>query len=103
VRSAGHFSIIQLSNSRENQEFQEKLRKIYLPEKNARVENYLRVVFEYHKVPLTDMAAVRRVIDKNQSGDKNTIYRSFTEAFGQKKGALYYGILKPHIRVIKRL
>ena len=40
---------------KDNQEFQSQLCKIYLPERTLRVDNYLKVVFGYHKEEVEDM------------------------------------------------
>ncbi len=88
---------------KENQEFQLQLRKIYLADRNARVENYLKVIFEYHKEELTDPDRIRGIINKYTAGDRNGIFQALAEAFGHKKGARYYGILKSHVRVLKKI
>lgn len=88
---------------KENKEFHEKLKAIYLEERNARVINYLKVVFEYHGVQPERMEDIQRILKKHQSGSLNGMYRAMTGSFGQKKGGRYYVILKPHIRIIQKL
>lgn len=88
---------------KDNQEFQSQLCKIYLPDRNQRVENYLQVVFGYHKEEVEDMEQIRGLINKFTAHDRNGLFQALTESFGHKKGARYYGILKPHVRVLKKL
>lgn len=88
---------------KESQEFQSKLKKLYLQERNRRVENYLQVVFDYHKEELCDTAKILDIINKHTPNDRNGIFQTMTEAFGYKKGARYYSILKQHVRVLKKI
>lgn len=88
---------------KDNQEFQSQLCKIYLPDRNDRVDNYLQVVFGHHKEEVEDMNQIRGMVNKFTAHDRNGLFQALTEAFGHKKGARYYGILKPHVRVLKKL
>ncbi len=88
---------------KDNQEFQSQLCKIYLPERTLRVDNYLKVVFGYHKEEVEDMNQIWGIVNKYTAHDRNGLFQALTETFGHKKGARYYGILKPHVRVLKKL
>lgn len=88
---------------KENKEFHERLTTIYLMDKNARIDNYLKVVFDYHKVRPQQMEDIVRLLNKYSSRDLNELYKALTGCFGKSRGSQYYGILKPHVRVIKKL
>lgn len=88
---------------KENKEFHERLTTIYLADKNARIDNYLQVVFGYHNIRLQQMEDIVRLLNKYSSRDLNGLYKALTGCFGKSRGAQYYSILKPHVRVIKKL
>lgn len=88
---------------KENREFHEKLATIYLEDKDARINNYLKVIFEYNDLKSEQMEDIRRLLGKYQSKDLNGLYRAMTGCFGKNRGSQYYNILKPHVRVIKKL
>ena len=88
---------------KENGEFHEKLGTIYLADKNARIDNYLKIVFDYNHIKLEQSEDIIRLLGKYQSRDLNGFYKAMTGCFGKSRGSQYYSILKPHIRVIKKL
>lgn len=88
---------------KENKEFHERLTTIYLADKNARTDNYLKVVFNYHNIRLEQIDDIVRLLNKYSSRDLNGLYKALTGCFGKSRGSQYYSILKPHIRVIKKL
>lgn len=88
---------------KENREFHEKLTTIYLEDRNARMDNYLKVVFDYHKIQPEQIEDIVRLLNKYQTRDLNGLYKAMTGCFGKNKGSQYYSIVKPHVRVIKKL
>lgn len=88
---------------KEEKEFHEKLTTIYLEDKKARVDNYLKIVFDYNHVTLEQAEDIVRLLNKYSSRDLNGFYKAMTGCFGKERGSRYYSILKPHIRVIKKL
>ena len=88
---------------KEEKEFHEKLTTIYLEDKKARVDNYLKIVFDYNQVTLEQAEDIVRLLNKYSSRDLNGFYKAMTGCFGKERGSRYYSILKPHIRVIKKL
>lgn len=88
---------------RDNTEFHEKLGKIYLKDKNARVDNYLRVLFAYHGMELERVDTIRKILAKYSAGNFDGMYKAMQGSFGKERGAKYYSVLKPHVRVIKKL
>lgn len=88
---------------KENKEFHERLTTIYLVDKNARIDNYLQVVFGYHNIRPQQMEDIVRLLNKYSSRDLNGLYKALTGCFGKSRGSQYYSVLKPHVRVIKKL
>lgn len=88
---------------RDNKEFHEKLNKIFLKERNARLDNYIAVVFFYHGLGQAPVERIRKILLRNGASARDQLYKSMTRSFGQKQGADYYAVLKPHLNVLKKI
>lgn len=88
---------------RDNKEFHEKLNKIYLRDRNTRLDNYIAVVFSYHKREQIPVERIRKLLLRNGASSRDQLYKSMTGSFGQKKGSDYYAVLKPHLNVLKKV
>lgn len=88
---------------RDNKEFHEKLNKIYLKDRNTRMDNYIEVVLSYHGLEQIPVERIRKILLRHGMSSRDQLYKSMTGTFGQKHGADYYGLLKHHLGVLKKI
>ncbi len=88
---------------RDNKEFHEKLGKIYLKDRNARLDHYITTVFAYHGLEKVPVERIRKLLLRNGGDSRDQLYKSMIGSFGLKPGADYYGILKHHLNILKKM
>lgn len=88
---------------KDNKEFHDQLKKIYIPDKKTRQTNYLQVVFKFHGMEPEHIEDILGLLDKHRKDNLDILYRSLNESFGAKKGMAFYNLLKPHVGVMRKI